>query len=731
VPQFYPSMFVLVTEVLDTFGKLVYGRILSRANELEGRPLPDDFLPDRVHAEARETCRNWFYKIASIRELVPRIYVELAILKSYRFIADPADYAAILARLVAIVRGIGDPLVAAYARTYLARCGVAVAPKTTEYLIANYNDLLLTYRPQLTGAPLAAELGAKNLAAADYYDLFSPAYDWVLQCAGHGAGKDAFFGVMDRYIKHCGAAIVLHHIISSFKPSLISQYAGKIAELLKTADYASYPKYRVYSAFSVTLVMHPPPQKDRLALLNDLWKVARKIEDVREFMEVASTFVDFPLKYFTQREVNTVLADVRKRVTADRAHEGLLPQINALVHRVLSSLPFEKVLQMDSFLPLVDLFPSQSDIARSLLGAYCASPEPTADPFMIHSLFDCAKTLHDSITHASTEDDRRVVTALLCKFVHHVEFGLDFEKHLSFLVDCRRDLTGIDAVKGRVANAACTLAMKTLRVVRGKHSAKTMAFVKACMAYTFITIPSIEDVFSRLSLYTLAGQVALANGLIGQAEACLKGAITVIPEVPLLLEEEHSQIKTTDKHLTAAVESLVAALVAVPGHPEQGPYFLVKGLLKAVRAYKWDNGSIGLPRSLIAILALLCAQYQRRLPLHIRGVMSNDELFGGDPAFAEETLALIDEIVNELVERISAMDKDPGALKTQGELALSLLNLIFASAQINNKTAPLALNLYKIARKADQNSVKTVLEFAKNNTTVPLLKELGAKMAKI
>lgn len=125
VVQFYPSKFVLITDILDNFGQLVYQRIHSKAEYLKPGskvpvPLPADFTPDQVPESAKETCRNWFFKIASVRELIPRFYVETAILRCCSFLTR-REYSGVLLRLTGTICGIGDPLVAAYARCYLCR----------------------------------------------------------------------------------------------------------------------------------------------------------------------------------------------------------------------------------------------------------------------------------------------------------------------------------------------------------------------------------------------------------------------------------------------------------------------------------------------------------------------------------------------------------------------------------------------------------------------------------
>lgn len=130
----YSTKFALISTLLDSFGQLVYERIFSKCTSLTDLP------------NAQLTCVNWFQKLASIRELIPRIYVEIALFRSYSFIVPTNDWATEakghLIRLSDMIRGISDPLVASFSAAYLARCVFEFFPEDKTIFHQIYVDFI-------------------------------------------------------------------------------------------------------------------------------------------------------------------------------------------------------------------------------------------------------------------------------------------------------------------------------------------------------------------------------------------------------------------------------------------------------------------------------------------------------------------------------------------------------------------------------------------------------------
>jgi len=260
-------------------------------------------------------------------------------------------------------------------------------------------------------------------------------------------------------------------------------------------------------------------------------------------------------------------------------------------------------------------------------------------------------------------------------------------------------------VKHRVVLGVLNLAMKTLDIVRGKHTKKTAAFVRACLAYCYITIPAMEDFFSRLNLYLLSANVAMINGSLPQGEGFLKAAITLVQEIPAVIDTE-GQVRSTEEPLFVFYQNFFSILVVLPGHPEHGPFYLIKGLLKVVKDYPWEKGSVGKTRVLVQLLAVYASYYQTSLPYHIDKLDSNDVLYASDSDFQEELMQSTNKLVEEILEDVTAIKDDPDVIiqKKIARVALDLFNVTLGFAELNAKSATLLVNLFTTAKKLLSNS---------------------------
>ena len=144
------------------------GRVIIEDDSFESGNFDYSLIPDKV----QEVCMNWFLKSACIREVLPRIYLELALVSCHKFMQRRVQQSDLL-RLAKMVRGIAEPLCACYTAAYLARVGYSIDREAKDYLM-----ILADFSFKITEKAIV-EGNTKCSSPEQYFDLFEPSIDWL------------------------------------------------------------------------------------------------------------------------------------------------------------------------------------------------------------------------------------------------------------------------------------------------------------------------------------------------------------------------------------------------------------------------------------------------------------------------------------------------------------------------------------------------------------------------
>lgn len=663
VPQFYPSLFVLVSEVLETFGSLVYERIFSRSEIIDSftgkveHKLTPKFKSSDVTEDAKETCRNWFYKIASIRELVPRILVEMSLLPCQKFLND--DKKKIkeeVMRLAKAVRGIGDPLISMYARLYLTRKGFELLPGEKDFLILMFKDLI-RMQEEWKDESFKEKLKGMGMTYESFVDLFSPCIEFLVECIAHEEREEMFNLLLEKYQHDFKNSILLYHIIRSFEPKIISNAGSLLVYLIKDYEDVNIPKHLCFKAIGEKFSDYPPNEKIRL--LNEIWGYISGVSNLEDYLSIIEVYVEYVTKYFTMNQVTVLFSDIMNHIKNEKnlKVEGKIEESlkNILLILLENASDFVKVFNMEYFLQIFDMLKSSTrvQVSKGILNAF---KDQILDPVVLNSLFDLAKTVHDSLNYLSDASEVNSVVDSLYNFIMKINFGKSFEKHLKFLTDCRSVFTNFDKPKEALVLKVLDVSNQTFQLMNGKHTKQTSIFVKSCFSFIHITIPSIDNIFTKLYLFNLSGQCALMHSLLGQSDDLFKAAIETVLTVPNVITENNT-VYDTENDLVQFINTLSSCLISVPGHPEFGPFYLFKGLLNAIMNYQWSKGSDGKIRVLINILGAFSAISQKELPYSYSGVSGNDELYMEDESYEKEIYGMIDNSLDEIFKELEELSK--------------------------------------------------------------------------
>lgn len=733
MPAFYPSAFAMCSGILDSFGRKVFERLRGMADAASRRmgtgPLPADFTAADVGGATRETTRNWLYKTACIRELVPRLYMELALLECYRFLGGE-DYAALLTRLAHTCRGVGDPLVAAYARFYLAKQAarlVAGEPERACVWLC-LSDQLATWG-LTTDDHRVAMLERLGVGQEQYADLFAPPLAWLCQQVAWKAPSKVFSRVIRSFRSSCGSPVALTAILSAFDGRDYGPHLADIVPLIKAAadKPTQLPPADMYRALAEGLVEFPPPAADRMPFLRDAWTAVGAVEDVELFAECAAPFVELLCRHYEREHLIVVLRVVAKRMrkaakeaaeaggaaadgaddgseaasaaaasgagaatpaageagsastaAARRVPAGCLAHLERMLVCLVSGPsgtggsaagdgaehqeagPDPAIITSDAFVSLMDLFSGarKTDVCRRMLEGFVKAGKPTSDPVLVHTLMDMARALHDGLDRSSPAPELAHASFLCGRLVELTDFGRDLERQLALLTEARQSFRLLEGAKRRVCLAGLRLTRRALRLVKGRHGARTAPFMRACFAFMHITTPGLASARHRFNIYCAAAESALCNDCAPQADALLAAALAEVSSVAAPPSSDDHELDTKgETYAEEAVRRVAGSLVMAPGHPEAGPFHHIRSLAEQVRLLPWDPLSSARVRCLMAIADVLGCMGQSELPYRppAGGAEANDTLYAGDPDYEDELQDLYAATMEEALGAVSVL----------------------------------------------------------------------------
>lgn len=259
--------------------------------------------------------------------------------------------------------------------------------------------------------------------------------------------------------------------------------------------------------------------------------------DAHLYLESAIILVDFSIKNLNSGSVNVFIKEIFAKLQdfalSTASGDGLYMKLEYLLVKVMmTAKDFSELIGFENLLALLNYFPTsvRNKLCEMMLTFFVTNNKKLQDGFMIHSIFQVAKTLHDKIDALSSDAEIDRVSKIISEIIKKIDFGRDLDKTLTVLTTARGFFINLDLVTETLIYQVIMIANRAHKITNGKHNNKTQTFVKACIAFCHITIPTLDDIEKQTKLFLLTAQASLLNGLIGETDSLLKAILAGMDE---------------------------------------------------------------------------------------------------------------------------------------------------------------------------------------------------------
>ncbi|CAD8189870.1 unnamed protein product [Paramecium octaurelia] len=662
-PLFAPVKYVYIIDILETFGKFVIERLLKLSYpQYTDQKIAEISLQSVVGSNISETAseigRNWINKIGSIRELLPRLYIEATLLKVYYFI-DQTQIKPIFQRLIKQVRAIGDYINALYFALYLFRIGAELFSGEKDYLISTLKDFFI-YMNQKN------KFGKLDVQGDQYLRLFEPYLIQTFRQYSQNCTEREFKDIFEHFRQSTQNHFVLKKMIEQFQAVHISTLALELFSIMQA--YPVDNKYQLYACFLPKIAKGLTNVAAGAEICEYVLQDILQIKSFSLFLEILASLIELIFRSFQGYQKNQFFFLILQRfndlfsmvekdqVNTNQSKDTFIKLHQFIIKIFQDSQDISEILQIDTFITCIQFFPEDMKklVCNDLLSMIINrdQKEKITDPMAVHSIVKLTANLNNK--KSITKDEQKGLAKIINQLLQKIDFGKDLEQTLNLYAEMRGQFGNISGLSEILIDRALDLIFRGKRLSKGKNQKKIISFYQACIAYSFITIPTIDNPISRLRKYIQVAQVGLSLNLLSQSEAVIKTTIENLLELP-----ETFNGRPIDEIVVPYILDLISFIIVVPDDPSAGYLNIFQGLLKALEQLKWNpkNGGIHSIVIYVNCIQYLCAQVQERLPYHFENVKSNDALFNKDSQFSLTILELVQQLYVKLGEQAQAILK--------------------------------------------------------------------------
>ena len=228
-------------------------------------------------------------------------------------------------------------------------------------------------------------------------------------------------------------------------------------------DMSTQSKTRVFSELGAQLIQVDTLDmgKNKLRMLNDIWRVIKSVDSIDAYAACASTYIEVGVKHYSIREVGIMLENLvsrTKEASASQEIETHLERVCSVICSdcVRKGLDESSILTHPSFVDFLNQFKSdQKNVhCRAVLRALTNSARSVSDPMLIHAFLVLSRDLHDGLDALSSRDDVREISNVVCSFINKVDFGTEVQQQVGYHTNTYYDR--VDSLE-KTARSVCGL----------------------------------------------------------------------------------------------------------------------------------------------------------------------------------------------------------------------------------------------------------------------------------